>query len=155
MWNIGNKNYNITNEDLELAFLDASEERISTVTDRAYADWIMIDHSTIRIHAARARTRIFAPLIDARSIRAAVGADYAFRSARRWATDIIRLAGAYRVIINDATVAVRSTGGWLACVTRHRRFCEKIYVYTLQVFEYILLFIMSHRRCEKSVPIGM
>lgn len=39
---------------LKLAFFDATEERIPTIANRADADWIMIDHPTVRIHTARA-----------------------------------------------------------------------------------------------------
>lgn len=81
MRNIENKNYKITNENFKLAFLNASKEWISAITDRANADWIMIDYSAIRIHATRAWTWIFAPLIDARCIRTAIGTNHAFWSA--------------------------------------------------------------------------
>lgn len=36
----------------KLAFLGATEERISAIANRANADWIMIDHPAVRIHAA-------------------------------------------------------------------------------------------------------
>jgi len=36
----------------KLAFLNATEERISTIANRADADWIMIDHSAVCIHTA-------------------------------------------------------------------------------------------------------
>lgn len=106
---------------LRLAFFNASEERISAITDRANTDWIMIDHSTICIYAARAYAWILASLIDARCVRATIRADYAFWSARRWTANVIRLTGAYCVIIDNAAVAVRSTGRWLARITWYWR----------------------------------
>lgn len=80
----------------------------------------MIDHSTIRVHAARARAWVLAPLIDTCRVRAAVRADYALRPARRRAADVIRLAGADGVIIDDAAIAVWSAGRRLARTTRWR-----------------------------------
>lgn len=64
---------------LKLAFLDATEERIPTIANRADADWIMIDHTTVRIHTACAQTWILAPLIDTRRVRTTIRTDYAFR----------------------------------------------------------------------------
>jgi len=74
----------------------------------------MIDHATIGIHATCARTWILASLIDTRRVRTAVRTDHTFGSAGRWTADVVGLAGAYRMIINDTAIAVRSTGRWLA-----------------------------------------
>lgn len=98
----------------KLTFLNATEERIPAIANRADANWIMIDYSAVRIHAARAWAWILTPLIDTCRVRATVCTDYAFRPARRWAADVIRLTGAHCVIINNATVAIWSTGRWLA-----------------------------------------
>lgn len=85
----------------------------------------MIDHSTIGIQAARARAWILASLIDTRRVRAAVRTDHALRSAGRWAADVIRLAGTYRMTVNDTAIAVRATGGRLARITRHWKLYEE------------------------------
>lgn len=70
----------MTKRILELAFLNATEERISAIANRAHADWIMIDHPAVRIHTARSYTWILTPLIDTRRVRATICTDYAFRS---------------------------------------------------------------------------
>lgn len=111
--------------NLGLAFFDASEERIAAVTDRADAHWIVIDHSAIGIQAARAWTWILASLIDTRRIGTAVRANYAFRPARRRTADVVGLARAHCVIVNDTAIAVRSARRWLARVARHWRFCKR------------------------------
>jgi len=43
----------MTKRILKLTFLNTTEEWIPAIANRADADWIMIDHSAIRIHTAR------------------------------------------------------------------------------------------------------
>lgn len=108
---------------LKLTFFNASEEWISTVTNRANANWIVVDYTTIRVDATRARTRILASLLDACRIRAAICANHTFWPTRWRTTDIIWLTRTNSVIVNDTAVAVRTTRRWLTR-TAWWRCCE-------------------------------
>lgn len=111
----------------------------------------MIDHPTVCVHAACAWAWILTPLIDTRRIRTAVRADHALRSARRWATDVVGLAGADRMIVNNTAIAIRSAGRRLAGIARHWRYCKKenkdIVGICHEMLDFVI--IVSQRRDQK------
>lgn len=92
----------------------ASSERISGESIVATADWAVIYHFTIGIKSAGARTWIYTLLTETSLIQRTFGAYCTFWSATRRATDVIGKARANGLPVNLATLAVGSTGRWLA-----------------------------------------
>lgn len=66
----------------------------------------MVDHLTACIGSARSRTRVGALLIQTCSILAALRTHNAFRSARRWRSDVTRLTRAHRMTVHLSALTV-------------------------------------------------
>lgn len=84
----------------------------------------MVDHFASRVQAARAQTRIRALLVHASSRRRTLGADDAFRSAGRRRTEIALQTRAHGVILDVATLAVRSARRRRAWILTRFRHCS-------------------------------
>lgn len=95
---------------MSLTFSDAAEERITSVSRGAAANGIVVDDLAVCVLATSAWTGVLALLIDARRVLSAVRAHHAFRSTLRWAARVIWLTGAHCVVVDHATVAVRTAG---------------------------------------------
>jgi len=70
----------------------------------------MIDHFASRVQATGTQAWICALFIHAGSRWRTFGTDDAFRSARRWRTEVTLETRAHGVILDAATLTVRSTG---------------------------------------------
>lgn len=92
----------------------ALHERIPGETFHARADRHVVQHVTLSVDPARARTRVRAPLIDAREMTLALGAQDALWPTLRWYTDVIRQAGARGITGYYLTQRVRAARRWSA-----------------------------------------
>lgn len=75
---------------------------------RTAAHRIVIGDLAPRVQTTRARTRIHASLIHARSIQIALAARRALGPTVRWHTDVVHLARAHRMRVHVATLTVRA-----------------------------------------------
>lgn len=87
----------------------ATDKRISGHIRWATAYWIMIDNFTASIDTARSRTRIGALEFVASFIQWTFRIDCTFRSAVRWRSNVFIEARTYCNIVDNTTIAVRST----------------------------------------------
>lgn len=99
----------------------ASLERIAAVVKRTAAHRIVIGHLAAGVQAARARTRIGAPLIHARLVEIALGTGRAFRTTSGRHSDVVGLTRANRVLVDIAALAVRTARRWYARIRMHQR----------------------------------
>lgn len=96
-------------------------ERIAGVVLRARAHRTVIVHLAAGIQAASARARIHTALVHARLVQIALGAGRALRPAGGRHSDVVGQARAHRMLVDVATLAVRSARRRLARIGVHRR----------------------------------
>lgn len=82
---------------------------------------IVIGHLASGIQTARARARIHAALIQARLIQITIGTRRTLRPTSRRHAHIAGQARAYRMLVDVATLAVRSARRWHARIRVHHR----------------------------------
>lgn len=89
--------------------------------------------AALRVFSTSANTRIHTFLSHACLIQRAFGAGHAFRSTVRWASNVVREARAYRLVVDILASAVRTTWRWIAWVLHFFFFQHAVAVWITNV----------------------
>lgn len=95
-------------------FLYASDKWITSKIWCTGTNWIVIDNLTTSILSACAWARILALLVHTCLILCTFWTDYTFRATIRCRANEIWQTRAYSMIVDFATLTIRSTGRWYA-----------------------------------------
>lgn len=103
---------------------EAARVRVPRVARRAVAAGLVAEHSAVGVEAARARARVHALVVDARTARRAVGVDGALGAAALVrVAEVAGLAGAGEAVAVDGAHRRRAAGRASARVLRRAGRC--------------------------------